>query len=83
MTPSPHHPATPDGDARERRAACRLLSVIPAKAGVHASFHARTISETAPPPQRVMDPGRRRDDVAGVAAGAAYPLLILNESLFS
>jgi hypothetical protein len=64
--------------------------VIPAKAGIHASFHVRAISETAPTSKRVVGPGRpceawlrhdRRDDVGDVAPLFFFHLL--NESLFS
>jgi hypothetical protein len=70
-------------DAKRRRPARLLSSVIQAKARTHANIHGHAVSETAPPLPRVLDPGLRRDDVVMGATVATDFFAALNESLTS
>ncbi len=58
-----------------------LPSVIPAKAGIHASLHIRAAPNATPPLQRVVRPGLRRDDVGGWATTSIHFPHFMNESL--
>ena len=60
-----------------------LFSVIPAKAGIQTSFYTCAIRESASPLQRDLDPGLRRDDVAGWSDATRQFARFINESLAS